>query len=136
MKEWTLKKKVFTTVISIFVLLMIFLVWSELPREWNPEPYKTNGTLLFEPCFETHPYSVYTKEELKEMMQKISMFKMLTDPHHLKDSIHVYIKFRFMNKSKTGEPAYDFDLPATDGGRIRLSDYKGKIVAFMFGSCT
>ncbi len=33
---------------------------------------------------------------------------------------------------KEGRPAPDFDLPSSDGGRVRLSDLKGKTVVLYF----
>jgi cytochrome oxidase Cu insertion factor (SCO1/SenC/PrrC family) len=35
-----------------------------------------------------------------------------------------------------GDPAPDFELPAVDGSRVRLSDLRGKPVVLHFGSPT
>lgn len=43
----------------------------------------------------------------------------------------------FKNSLRAGEEAPDFDLPTLEGGRIRLSDFRGKKhVLLEFGSIT
>jgi peroxiredoxin len=40
-----------------------------------------------------------------------------------------------MSKATVGEPAPEFTLPALDGRKVRLADYRGKrVVLFMWGS--
>jgi hypothetical protein len=42
----------------------------------------------------------------------------------------------FRGGPKPGEPAPDFDLPTVDGGRLRLSQHRGRPVLIEVGSIT
>lgn len=97
---------------------------------------ESNGTLLFKPDLAPHP-GHYTWRESLDTLGKISPIKMLTDPKHWKMQLGI---FRFILDpnygARIGALAPDFDLPTTDGGRIRLSDLKGKNIAIMFSAET
>ena len=42
----------------------------------------------------------------------------------------------FTSGPRPGEPFPDFDLPTTDGDRVRFADYTGRSLLITFGSIT
>lgn len=67
------------------------------------------------------------------MKNKISILRMIADPRHWTE----YPWFlRFFWWHKIGQPAPDFELPSVNGEKIKLSDLRGRPVAFMFVALT
>ncbi len=111
-------------------------VCSRRRLRWHPTPTEDSGTLLFKPDLAPHP-GHYTWRESLEILGQISPTRMITDPIHRKGFPGIF-RFMFDRKygAQIGAPAPDFDLPTTDGKRIRLSDFRGKNVALMFSAET
>ena len=103
---------------------------------WDSCHSDNNGTLLFKPDLAFHPGHYSLKESL-DIYRQISPIRMITDPMHWKEYPGVY-RFTFDRKfsARIGAPTPDFDLPTTDGKRLRLSDLRGKNVALMFSAET
>ncbi len=67
------------------------------------------------------------------MRKKISLLRMIVDPRHW---VEFSWFFRFYSWNKIGKPAPDFELPLANGGKIKLSDMRGRPAAFMFVALT
>jgi hypothetical protein len=107
-------------------------VYAQRKTAWRPGYREADGTLLFNPDLKPHP-AHYSALETIRILRQITPSRMLTDPEHWKEYPSVY-RFSYTSSygALIGDPAPDFDLPTTDGKRIRLSDLKGKNVALMF----
>lgn len=104
-----------------------------VPAEpWDDEPREIDRGLVFAPHYEFHP-NHYNMDDKLAMLEKISLVTMTTSPQHI-GSMPEFWSFRNMNP--VGSSAPDFDLPTTDGGRLRLADGKGRVSAFMFVAMT
>ena len=101
-------------------------------KDWDPAATETDDTLLFQAHHEFHPNHYDTDEKLA-MFKEISLITMTTDPQHI-GSFPGFFKIKNMNP--VGSLAPDFELPTTDGRRLRLSEQRGKINAFMFVAMT
>ena len=112
------------------------MVYTRRKTAWRTGYHETDGTLLFNPHLTPHP-GHYTMQEQMEIWKQITPKRMLTDPWHWKEYPSIY-RFAFTSRygARIGKPAPDFDLPTTDGKRIRLSDLRGKNVAVMFSAET
>ncbi len=58
---------------------------------------------------------------------------MIADPRHW---VEYPWFFRFHRWHKIGQPAPDFELPLATGGKLKLSDLRGRPAAFMFVALT
>lgn len=104
-----------------------------VPAEpWDDAPREMDHGLVFNPHYELHPSHYSTGEKLA-MLEKVSLVAMTTSPQHI-GSMPGFWSFRNMNS--VGSLAPDFDLPTTDGGRMRLADGSGRVSAFMFVAMT
>lgn len=104
-----------------------------VPAEpWDDTPRKIDRGLVFDPHHEFHPNHYSTDEKLA-MLEKISLITMTTSPQHI-GSMPGFWSFRNMNS--VGSLAPEFDLPTTDGDRIRLADGGGRVSVFMFVAMT
>jgi hypothetical protein len=101
-------------------------------RSWSAEPREVDGAMVFEPYLSNHP-AHYSPEESRWMLEKISFLQMLTDGREL-EGLSPLLSFGGQNTM--GAAAHDFDLETTDGDRLELSSFRGRIVAFMFVACT
>ena len=128
-------KRVLLAAVIVVAIPIGVLIATEGADDWDENGREENGRLLFDKHVENHPFH-YTRAEQKELWSKIDLASMVTDPWHLVELPHVTLGFRYFNESKIGEQAQDFDLPEVGGGRIRLSDYRGKIAAYMFSANT
>ncbi len=78
-------------------------------------------------------FSDYRREEVRAMWKKISLLRMIIDPRHWAE-YPWFIRFLWWNK--IGQVAPDFELPLARGGKLRLSELRGRPVAFMFVALT
>ncbi len=102
---------------------------------WRPEPIERDGTLLFPvPAGGGIRPDAYTEQELAEMRRKVSFWAMATRWQHLRSLPSMVYGFR--RRARVGEAAPDFELPLVGGGRLRLSELRGRIAAFMFVAMT
>jgi len=112
----------------ILIPITIFFGSFLLPEpEWDATPRAEQGRLVFDPHYNFHPNN-YTFNEKVAMGKKISFISLVTDPQHLGTFPWLY---RFEERANIGSVAPAIDLPTTDGGRLRLTDQRGKINVFI-----
>lgn len=102
-------------------------------QNWNPEPYHTDSALIFRDDLDYYLNS-YSKEEIQAMRKQVNIWRMNFDKV-IKATI---ADLRTYSEGGGMQPGFhDFDLAdARDGHRYKLSEGKGRIRAFMFGSIT
>ena len=98
----------------------------------SPTIFKRGGFFLFKP-FRSIFLTGYGRDEVRAMRKKISLLRMIGDPRHWRE-FPWFLRFLWWNK--IGQPAPDFELPLVQGGKLRLSDLRGRPAAFMFVALT
>lgn len=102
-------------------------------QNWNPEPYHSDSTLVFRDDLDYYLNS-YNESEIKSMRKQVSIWRMNFDKlmRATIDDLRNYSEGGGMQPVM-----HDFDLAdARDGHRYKLSNGRGRIRAFMFGSIT
>ncbi len=94
---------------------------------------RVGGKLLFDEHITPGPGNIYTAAENAEMAAKISYSRFITDPMKRAEIVDL---LSFGSQIGVGEQAPDFELATADGGKIKLSDLRGRHVAFMFAAMT
>ena len=106
--------------------------WLVADPAWDSVPKIEDGVAVFD----TH-YSLHAAHH--SLPAKIG-FALKIDVKRTMDAVNAgvgeIIHQRFAEASDVGAPAPDFDLETTDGDRLRLSDLRGKVVAFQFAAMT
>ncbi|MFT3885126.1 MAG: hypothetical protein QM724_06760 [Flavobacteriales bacterium] len=100
-------------------------------QNWEPKPYYTDSTLVFHDDLDFYLNS-YSKQEIKQMRHQVNVWRMNWDKviRATIDDIRAYSEGNNMDPH-----THDFGLPeARNGGNYKLSEHKGRIRAFMFGS--
>ena len=120
---------------------------------WDSSPREQNGRIVFEPYNTIHPahynagemWSILTKVDLKYtvMMATKDLSRFFSDEsvsyesgNERLDEYYKNFEGNFEHVARVGSKAFDFELTTTEGKTVRLSDYRGKPVAFMFGAVT
>lgn len=99
---------------------------------WDPTPYVTDSALIFKDDLDFYLNS-YTKEEIKAMRKQVNMKKMTFNKIKRNEIADV----RAFSEGRLNDGVFhDFELPLANGGKFNTRQYRGKIMAFMFGSMT
>jgi hypothetical protein len=123
-------------VLALFVAAASALVYTRRKTKWRPGYSENEGTLLFNADLTPHPGHYSVREQL-DIWRQVTPARLVTDPAHWREYPSIY-RFTFTSGfgARIGKPAPGFDLPTSDGKRIRLSDLRGKNVALMFAAET
>ncbi len=102
-------------------------------QNWNPEPYHTDSALIFRDDLDYYLNS-YSQAEIRSMRRQVNIWRMNFDKV-IKATI---ADLRTYSEGGGVVPRmHDFELTdARDGHRYKLSEGRGRIRAFMFGSIT
>lgn len=119
-------------------LLLFVLLFATRPlfaqiQNWNPEPYHTDSALIFRDDLDFYLNS-YSKEDIHKMRKQVNILRMNFDKvmRATIEDLRAYSE----GNNFDGR-VHDFELTdARDGQRYKLSEHKGRIRAFMFGSIT
>ncbi|MEM8984083.1 MAG: redoxin domain-containing protein [Pseudomonadota bacterium] len=120
---------------------------------WDPTPRQQNGVTVFEPYSTIHPahyelgemVSILTKVDFKYtammVMKDVSRFfsdenASFDSGNDRLDSYYKNFEGNFDTVASIGSIAPDFELMTTDGSTFKLSDHRGRPVAFMFVAIT
>lgn len=118
--------------VALAFTLCPFLLWGQI-QNWNPEPYHTDSALIFHDDLDYYLNS-YSQAEIKTMRRQVNIWRMNFDKV-IKATI---TDLRTYSEGGGMVPRmHDFELnDARDGHRYKLSEGRGRIRAFMFGSIT
>lgn len=117
----------------ITALLLTWSASSAQVQNWNPEPYPTDSALIFRDDLDYY-LNGYSEQEIKEMRKLVSIWRMNFD-QLMKATIADLRTYSEGGAFNHG--FHEIDLPKADStGRYKLSEHRGRIRAFMFGSIT
>ncbi|MEM7098399.1 MAG: redoxin domain-containing protein [Pseudomonadota bacterium] len=139
--------------VGLFLLGLPQLVnWWWEPK-WDSTPKAQDGLVVFDAYQTIHP-SHYSLGQTFSILSKVdieyTLFMVLKDLSRFfsdeeatyevgNDRLDEYYRNfegNFQSVARIGTQAFDFELTTTEGKTVRLSDYRGKPVAFMFVAIT
>lgn len=132
-KKPVLQRKRWVWAILLLPLLMVLVmygVYMKPDAPWDPAPKQVEDTLVFQPHFSDHPGHYGFKEKMS-IMSKVDILRLWETADAYAEEAETFKKL-----SPVGVLAPDFELKTADGSSIRLSELKGKVVAFMFVAMT
>jgi hypothetical protein len=109
------------------------------PNRWSVDRIQVlEGSLLFEPHIVSVPIPIFTRVQAFEMAFMVDWeYQRTTYPEFYEQQTTDLVRFNMTSSwTQIGDPAPDFELPTVDGGALRLSDHRGKIIVFNFCSIT
>lgn len=109
------------------------------PNRWSADrSHVLEGGLLFEPHILESPVPIYPRSQVFKMTIMVDWdYQMATYPEFYQEQTADLVRFNATSSwTQIGDPAPDFEIPTVDGGRLRLSEYRGKIIVFNFCSIT
>lgn len=133
----TMKKKLLIGFVVSVLLAACVGLWVKSKLSYSPwelAPQKSGQHVLFEPDLNLQKDAIYTDEENRVIMTKVSPAKHLLDTRLGAEAILGLLAFS--NQVDVGQMAPDFSLPLAAGGVVTLSELRGKTVVFMFVAMT
>jgi len=97
-----------------------------------------DGSLLFRPNLTASPVPFFTRLEALEMTTMVDWnYQVANYPEFYDQQTADLLRFNMTSSwVRIGDPAPDFEIPMVGGGTLKLSDYRGKIIAFNFCAVT